>query len=91
MQRQIKSSRHYQFNLSLITVLLIFIFLCTTFSVSTAAESEDFSARFMKLSDELRCPTCQGLSVKDSEAGFSNSIKDKIRELLKEGDRKSVV
>jgi len=85
MQRQIKSSRHYQFNLSWITVLLIFIFLCTAFSVSTAAESEDFSTRFMKLSDELRCPTCQGLSVKDSEAGFSNSIKDKIRELLKEG------
>ncbi|MEE3265441.1 MAG: cytochrome c-type biogenesis protein CcmH, partial [SAR324 cluster bacterium] len=83
MQRLIKSSTHYQFNLSRITVFLIFIFLCPTFSVSTAADSDDFSARFIKLSDELRCPTCQGLSVKDSDAGFSNSIKDKIRELMK--------
>ena len=85
MQRVIKSSTHYQFNLSRITVFLIFIFLCPAFSVSTAADSDDFSARFRKLSDELRCPTCQGLSVKDSEAGFSNSIKDKIRELMKDG------
>ena len=85
MQRLIKSSTHYQFNLSRITVFLIFIFLCPAFSVSTAADSDDFSARFRKLSDELRCPTCQGLSVKDSDAGFSNSIKDKIRELMKDG------
>ena len=85
MQRVIKSSTHYQFNLSWITVFLIFIFLCPAFSVSTAADSDDFSARFRKLSDELRCPTCQGLSVKDSDAGFSNSIKDKIRELMKDG------
>ena len=85
MQRLIKSSTHYQFNLSWIIVFLIFIFLCPAFSVSTAADSDDFSARFRKLSDELRCPTCQGLSVKDSDAGFSNSIKDKIRELMKDG------
>lgn len=85
MQRLIKSSTHYQFNLSRITVFLIFIFLCPAFSVSTAADIDDFSARFRKLSDELRCPTCQGLSVKDSDAGFSNSIKDKIRELMKDG------
>ena len=85
MQRVIKSSTHYQFNLSRIIVFLIFIFLCPAFSVSTAADSDDFSARFRKLSDELRCPTCQGLSVKDSDAGFSNSIKDKIRELMKDG------
>ncbi len=85
MQRVIKSSTHYQFNLSWITVFLIFIFLCPAFSGSTAADSDDFSARFRKLSDELRCPTCQGLSVKDSDAGFSNSIKDKILELMKDG------
>ena len=85
MHRLIKSSTHYHFNLSRITVFLIFIFLCPAFSVSKAADSDDFSARFRKLSDELRCPTCQGLSVKDSEAGFSNSIKDKVRELMKDG------
>ena len=85
MQRVIKSSTHYQFNLSRITIFLISVFLCTAFSVSTAADIDDFSVRFRKLSDELRCPTCQGLSIKDSDAGFSNSIKDKIRELMKDG------
>ena len=71
------------FNFRFITVIITLIILSGTLSVSLAEEGEKFSARFRKLSDELRCPTCQGLSVKDSEAGFSNSIKDKIRELMK--------
>ena len=50
-----------------------------------ASESEQFEEKFKILSNELRCPTCQGLSVKDSEAGFSTSIKNKIRELMKHG------
>ncbi len=50
-----------------------------------AAESEDLEERFKNLSNQLRCPTCQGLSVKDSEAGFSTSIKNKIRELIEQG------
>lgn len=73
------------FNFRFITVIITLIILSGTLSVSLAEEGEKFSARFRKLSDELRCPTCQGLSVKDSEAGFSNSIKDKIRELMKNG------
>jgi len=48
-----------------------------------AKESKEFEALYLKLTNEFRCPTCQGLSVKDSEAGFSNSIKNKIRELMK--------
>ena len=54
-------------------------------AMTLASESEQFGARFKILSNELRCPTCQGLSVKDSEAGFSTSIKGKIRELMKQG------
>ena len=54
-------------------------------SMTFALESEQFDVRFKKLSNELRCPTCQGLSVKDSEAGFSTSIKGKIRELMMQG------
>ena len=53
-------------------------------AMTFASESEQFEIRFQKLSNELRCPTCQGLSVKDSEAGFSTSIKGKIRELMKQ-------
>ena len=65
--------------------LLAFIVFCNIFTGTFAEENEKFEVRFRKLSDELRCPTCQGLSVKDSEAGFSNSIKDKIKELMKLG------
>ena len=54
-------------------------------SIIIASENERFEVRFKELSNELRCPTCQGLSVKDSEAGFSTSIKGKIRELMKKG------
>ena len=54
-------------------------------SIIIASENERFEVRFKELSNELRCPTCQGLSVKDSEAGFSTSIKGKIRELMKHG------
>ena len=86
MQSSIQNNTHYQFNFSWIAFLLTFIILSTAVNVSTAAESEEFSDRFRKLSNELHCPTCQGLSVKDSEAGFSNSIKDKISELMKNGN-----
>lgn len=47
------------------------------------AESDPaFERRFRDLSDSLRCPTCQGISVKDSDAGFSTSMKLKVRELM---------
>ena len=55
-------------------------------AMTFASESEKFEVRFKKISNELRCPTCQGLSVKDSEAGFSASIKGKIRELMEKGN-----
>ncbi len=85
MSYPIKNSINYQFNFSWITILFTFIILSTVSSDIAAKEHEDFSDRFRKLSNELRCPTCQGLSVQDSEAGFSKSIKNKIIELIKEG------
>lgn len=41
--------------------------------------------RAQYLEGELRCPTCQGLSVKDSEASFSRNIRDKVRSMVAEG------
>ena len=76
--------QNFAVNFRTLCGLFAIIILCSTFTVTFATESEEFEARFRKLSNELRCPTCQGLSVKDSEAGFSNSIKDKIRELIKD-------
>jgi cytochrome c-type biogenesis protein CcmH/NrfF len=41
--------------------------------------------RIKALVNDLRCPTCQGLSVKDSEAGFSVSIRKKAEGMVREG------
>jgi cytochrome c-type biogenesis protein CcmH len=38
-----------------------------------------------EIADNLRCPTCQGLSVNDSEAGFSVQMRNKVREMLMAG------
>lgn len=46
---------------------------------------EQLENRVRELSHKLRCPTCQAMSVKESEAGLSVNMKNKIREMLKEG------
>lgn len=38
--------------------------------------------RYEELSNQLRCPTCQGLSVLDSTAPFSNQIKDIVKDQM---------
>ena len=65
--------------------LLVLIITFGVSNISFASENNNIEERFIKLSNELRCPTCQGLSVKDSEAGFSTSIKGKIRDLMGKG------
>ena len=47
-------------------------------SIIIASENERLEVRFKELSNELRCPTCQGLSVKDSEAGFQLASRAKF-------------
>ena len=66
--------------------LLFILITCCTPTITFSLEKDQLEERFKKLSNELRCPTCQGLAVKDSEAGFSTSIKGKIRELMEKGD-----
>tara|TARA_Y100001970_G_C14195451_1_gene837828 strand:+ start:1518 stop:2000 length:483 start_codon:yes stop_codon:yes gene_type:complete len=66
--------------------LLLTLCILNKYSYKAIAnEGERNSARFKKLANQLRCPTCQGLSIKDSEAGFSNIIKGKIIELIRNG------
>ena len=50
-----------------------------------AEDSPEQAQRIRALVDELRCPTCQGLSVKDSEAGFSVNIRNKAVEMVRDG------
>ena len=73
------------FKIQFLLGLSVLNIICVMPAMIFASESAQFEVRFKKLSNELRCPTCQGLSVKDSEAGFSTSIKGKIHELMKQG------
>ena len=66
--------------------LLFSLITCCIPAITFSLEKDQLEERFKKLSNELRCPTCQGLAVKDSEAGFSTSIKGKIRELMEKGN-----
>ncbi len=42
-------------------------------------------ARVLALGKQLRCATCQGLSITDSPASMARSQLDMVRELVKEG------
>ncbi len=50
-----------------------------------ALSGEALEVRLREITDQLRCPTCQGISVKDSSASFSRQISDKVRRMLVEG------
>jgi cytochrome c-type biogenesis protein CcmH len=50
-----------------------------------ALGEEEIEARVLAITDGLRCPTCQGISVRDSEAGFSQQIREKVRRMVIEG------
>jgi cytochrome c-type biogenesis protein CcmH len=53
--------------------------------LGAARADEALEARVREISAELRCPTCQAVSVNDSEAAFSVQIRDKVRHMVQEG------
>ena len=70
----------------LVLVLLI--------SLNAQAEDVDFRDNkefFKDVAGELRCPTCTGLSVLDSDASFSVQIKDQVDQQIKEGKSKDQI
>jgi len=50
-----------------------------------ALSPEELERRVQAITDDLRCPTCQAISVKDSEAAFSVEIRDKVQRMVEEG------
>ncbi|MCX6128699.1 MAG: cytochrome c-type biogenesis protein CcmH [Proteobacteria bacterium] len=48
----------------------------------------DNSIDFREVAKELRCPTCTGLSVLESDASFSLQIKNQVHEQMKMGKSK---
>lgn len=46
---------------------------------------------FKDVAADLRCPTCTGISVLDSDAPFSVQIKNEVKQQLSEGKSKSQI
>ena len=63
----------------------LFLILIAIFSVNNVYSKEDIENKVKKLTLELRCMTCQNQSVYDSDAEFSNDIKNIVRKQFKEG------
>ena len=63
-------------------ILLSFIFITLS---SQANTKEDLNEKVKRLTLELRCMTCQNQSVYDSEAEFSNDIKNIVQKKFEEG------
>lgn len=71
-----------------------FVFLCIFFSLSTrvfATSTDELSPEAQEIANGLRCPTCTGLSVLDSEAPFSKQIKTILKEKVEEGLDKQAI
>ena len=62
--------------------------ILATFSVFSASPVPDdpmLEKRVMALAEELRCLVCQNQTLADSHAALAIDLKNRIRELLREG------
>jgi len=55
--------------------------VCGTELVPATGEPQEF----IDIAKDLRCPTCTGLSVLDSDAPFSLQIKNEVKDQLRQG------
>ena len=63
----------------------IFMFVALLPSTLFAVGNDELSPEAKEIANELRCPTCTGLSVLDSEAPFSRQIKGLLKEKVESG------
>ena len=73
-------------------ILLVLMLAGLTIPAPLWALSEkELEDRVHEISDGLRCPTCQAISVNDSQAAFSVQIRDKVRRMLQEGQDQEAI
>ncbi|GAP76147.1 cytochrome c-type biogenesis protein [Pseudoalteromonas sp. Cnat2-41] len=53
--------------------------------------NDDQAQLFSELTKELRCPKCQNQNIADSDAVVAKDLRDKVEELVKEGQNKDQV
>ena len=66
-------------------VLLSVVTALCAFAASPVSESPDLERRVTALAEELRCLVCQNQTLADSHAALAIDLKNRIRELLREG------
>lgn len=68
--------------------LALVVALVAALVIATRPASEDRSveARVEDVTAQLRCPTCQGLSVADSPSSTARAISDDVRRRVEEGE-----
>lgn len=71
--------------------LLLPLLLLLTAQPLLGLSEEELDEQVRNISNQLRCPTCQAVSVNDSDATFSRQIRDKIRVMLKEGQNEEQI
>ena len=76
--------RYASFTLLAVLAALLAVLLSPA-PAASALSGEALERKVQEISDQLRCPTCQAISVRDSEAAFSRQIRDKVRLMLEEG------
>jgi cytochrome c-type biogenesis protein CcmH len=78
--------------LILLALLVGLPLLLTAFAPTAWSLSErEIEEKVLAISDQLRCPTCQGISVRDSEASFSKEIRAKVRRMVEEGQNEDQI
>ena len=76
----------------LVTILITLAFWnYSAYSETDKVIFDDNSLEFKDVAGELRCPTCTGLSVLDSDAKFSVQIKDQVKEQMDKGRSKEEI
>ncbi|WP_278405261.1 cytochrome c-type biogenesis protein [Pseudoalteromonas ruthenica] len=76
--------------------LLLAIVLMLALPALAVEEKYDFAndgqaQLFSELTKELRCPKCQNQNIADSDAVVAKDLRDKVEELVKEGQNKDQV
>lgn len=89
-QRPIPGPRGWTARLSaLLSLCLLMIVLMA--APLWALSEQEIDEKTRLIADQLRCPTCQGLSVRDSEASLSRQIHDKVRRMVREGQSEEAI
>lgn len=65
--------------------LVLIFFFWASFALAQDKPTVVEDHEFREVAGKLRCPTCTGLSVLDSEAQFSVQIKDEVKKQMQEG------